>query len=63
MAGALGVHVARCHNQIEPFHYTVNGGNNFIAAGNGKRAAGAEIILHIHNQETALFRHGEIFSV
>jgi hypothetical protein len=58
-----GVHIARCRNQIEPFHYTVNGGNNFIAAGNGKRTARAEVVLKVDNKQTVLFKHGEIFSV
>jgi hypothetical protein len=46
----------RCNHQIKPAHDTVYTGRAFITAGNSKRTARAEIVLHIYNQKTALFK-------
>ncbi|EKM99171.1 hypothetical protein MXAZACID_11529 [Acidocella sp. MX-AZ02] len=46
------------HNVVEIPRQAVDQRRYFIAAGYGKRAAGAEIILQVDNQKGRFFLHG-----
>ena len=48
---ALGVPVLREDNVVKEWRDSMDDGNDSVALGHGERAAGAEVVLHVNDEE------------